>query len=279
MNQAHEGDHQAGDHPPSGDDSIQPQRQSRLESQQHSTVTSNPVAEVTHEHGMITPSARIVEEAKTLEAERSADSSHRASAPMQAPPVPDVFLPKPEIVQPLSAATPGADSNLVGETAPSPSGRWQAFWFAVSALALGLAVLTTSLITRQGTLRKMLVGFTPQGTSELFGTPFDIGLAKTGLALMLVVVPLFVLATFIVDRYRANNPTMNSVPMKQVAYVLMVVTVLFIIGSLSAELYLFISNNLGRENAVSIAAPIAELVFAGAYMYWLYTTVSEDRSS
>ncbi len=195
------------------------------------------------------------------------------------PVIPEVFKnPLPETPVPEESATSAALGASEAVAAPMrPSGRWQAFWFAISALTLWMATATTSLVTRQGTLRKMLIGITDKADTELFGTQIDIIIAQAGLALMLVAIPLFVVSTIIVDRYRSVHPDLDTTGMKKIAYFFMVLAVLSIIGSLATEIYLLVSNNMYKENALIIAAPIAELFFAGAYIFWLYTTVSEDR--
>jgi hypothetical protein len=197
------------------------------------------------------------------------------------PEVPEVFKnPPPETAPVEEAPAPSAVLSAGSvATMTRPSGRWQAFWFAISALTLWMATAATSLVTRQGTLRKMLIGVTGQADTELFGTQIDVFIAQAGLALMLIAIPVFIISTILVDRYKSAHPDFDTTGMKKIAYFFMVLAVLSIIGSLATEIYLLLSNNMYKENALTIAAPIAEIFFAGAYIFWLYTTVSEDRKS
>jgi hypothetical protein len=123
----------------------------------------------------------------------------------------------------------------------------------------------------------MLLAYTDHSGTELFGTNFDIMIGQIGLSVMLVVIPLFILSTIFVDRYRSVHPDLDTTGMKKIAYFFMVLAVVSIIGSLAAEIYMFLTGNVYKENALTIAAPIAEILFGLAYIYWLYTTVSEDR--
>ncbi|QQS27081.1 hypothetical protein IPM44_00665 [bacterium] len=240
-------------------------------------VTSAPHVDPV-DRKVVQPSKAIQEEVR-MNAEQASASAPAPSKPL-GPEVPEVFKNPPTaeqepVVLPAQTAVAGAV-----DTVPSrPSGRWQAFWFAISALTLWMATTATSLVTRQGTLRKMLIGITDKANTELFGTQIDIFFAQAGLALMLVAVPLFIISTIFVDRYRSVHPDVDTTGMKKIAYFFMVLAVLSVIGSLSTEIYLLITNNMYKENALVIAAPIAELFFAGAYIFWLYTTVSEDRKS
>lgn len=225
---------------------------------------------------VVQPSKAIQEEVR-INAEQASASAPVSSKPL-GPEVPEVFKNPPVAEQePATSPTQAAVAGVVGAVPSRPSGRWQAFWFAISALTLWMATTATSLVTRQGTLRKMLIGITDKANTELFGTQIDIFFAQAGLALMLVAVPLFIISTIFVDRYRSVHPDVDTTGMKKIAYFFMVLAVLSVIGSLSTEIYLLITNNMYKENALVIAAPIAELFFAGAYIFWLYTTVSEDR--
>lgn len=229
---------------------------------------------------------KMVQPSEEIQAEVRAHPEHMPAA---APPVPQPLGPTvPEVfknppAEPSGNQEPATPSGTMGigtvAAAGRPSGRWQAFWFAISALTLWMATAATSLVTRQGTLRKMLIGVTGQADTELFGTQIDVFIAQAGLALMLIAIPVFIVSTILVDRYKSVHPDFDTTGMKKIAYFFMVLAVLSIIGSLATELYLLLSNNMYKENALTIAAPIAEIFFAGAYIFWLYTTVSEDRKS
>jgi hypothetical protein len=198
------------------------------------------------------------------------------SRPLEMP-IPEVFK-EPPPPEPAPAPVTTSPATTLTPTAPArPSGRWQAFWFAISALTLWMAISVTSLATRQGGLRKMLLAYTDRSGTELFGTNFDIMIGQIGLSVMLVVIPLFILSTIFVDRYRSVHPDLDTTGMKKIAYFFMVLAVVSIIGSLAAEIFMFLTGNVYKENALTIAAPIAEILFGLAYIYWLYTTVSEDR--
>ena len=224
---------------------------------------------------------KIVHPSEAIQAEVRAHPEHMpvaaplAPRPLE-PAVPDVFKNPP-----ADTITTEASSALPTEpfAAAQPSGRWQAFWFAISALTLWIVTAATSLVTRQGTLRKMLIGVTGQADTELFGTQVDVFIAQAGLALMLVAIPIFIVSTILVDRYKTVHLDFDTTGMKKIAYFFMVLAVLSIVGSLSTEIYLLVSNNMYKENALTIADPIAEVFFAGAYIFWLYTTVAEDRKS
>ena len=238
-----------------------------------------PTSTVPTDRKMVHPSVEIQAEV------RAHPERMPAAAPPPPPPlgptVPDVFMnPQPDTAttEPPSAQ-PVEPLAATVATVARPSGRWQAFWFAISALTLWMATAATSLVTRQGTLRKMLIGVTGQADTELFGTQVDVFIAQAGLALMLVAIPVFIVSTILVDRYKTVHPDFDTTGMKKIAYFFMVLAVLSIVGSLSTEIYLLVSNNMYKENALTIAAPIAEVFFAGAYIFWLYTTVAEDRKS
>ncbi len=238
-----------------------------------------PTSTVPTDRKMVHPSEEIQAEVRA-HPERMPAAAPPAPRPLE-PAVPDVFKnPPADMVTPEVSSTVPADPVVAPVAIASrPSGRWQAFWFAISALTLWMATAATSLVTRQGTLRKMLIGVTGQADTELFGTQVDVFIAQAGLALMLVAIPVFIVSTILVDRYKNAHPDFDTTGMKKIAYFFMVLAVLSIVGSLSTEIYLLVSNNMYKENALTIAAPIAEVFFAGAYIFWLYTTVSEDRKS
>lgn len=239
-------------------------------------VTSSPVS-------INSANRKIIHPSEEIQAEVRDHPEHiSATAPVVPrslePVIPEVFS-NPPVDTPVTDEFIGSNSLAAANASGlvRPSGRWQAFWFAVSALTLWMATATTSFVTRQGTLRKMLIGLTGQADTELFGTQFDVFVAQAGLAIMLVTIPLFIVSTILVDRYKSTHPDFDTTGMKKIAYFFMVLAIISIIGSLATEIYLLVSNNMYKENALVIAAPIAEIFFAGAYIFWLYTTVSEDR--
>lgn len=198
------------------------------------------------------------------------------SKPLEMP-IPEVFKePPPPEPEPVPA-TPAPIATLTPTAPARPSGRWQAFWFAISALTLWMAISVTSLATRQGTLKKMLASVVDKSGIGVQGTRLDILIAQVGLAVMIICIPLFIISTIFVDRYRSVHPDLDTTGMKAVAYFFMVLAALSAIIALVAEVYTLI--NLTNASIYWLVGPIVEVVLILIYIYWLYTAVAEDRKS
>lgn len=218
-----------------------------------------------------------------------ADKMAETTRPVQKPAVayvPEAFQesPKAETPAPSTPQAPTVSTAALstpvmanGSTAIAvrPSGRWQTFWYALSVLSLGLLFIATSTVTSQGTLEKLLIGLKPNPSEALFGTPWNIILGYTMLSLFVVCLPLFIVSTIVVDRYRTNHPDMRTASMKKLSYAFMVLASLLIVFQIATAVFAVLYNVFDTINAISIGVNIA---FMLGYFAWLFTLVAEDRS-
>lgn len=249
-------------------------------------VTNMPLAA-----GNLTPATSAgaprvsVQPSANLQAELASKASTNTSQTARVPAsdyTPAAFKEASKVDEP-PATTPSAtavgtalmtDGSVVGAVR-RPSGRWQTFWYALSVLSLGLLFIATSTVTSQGTLEKLLVGLKPNPSEAVFGTPWNIILGYSMLSIFVVCLPLFIVSTVVVDRYRSVHPDMRTVGMKKLSYVFMVLASLLIVFQIATAIFALLYHTFDTINAISIAVNIA---FMAGYFAWLFTLVAEDRS-
>lgn len=157
---------------------------------------------------------------------------------------------------------------------PPPSGRWQTFWYALSVLSLGILFTSTSVVTSSGTLQKLLLGLQNNPEDVLFGARLDIILANSLLGAFIVCLPLFILSTIKVDRYRQSHVDMPTTSLKKISYIFMVLSVLVMIGQISTAIFQALNYTFSTINIVPV---FVDICFVAIYFFWLYTSVAEDR--